>query len=89
MKKGEDGAQKKRVQRTEIKKIIIKIGVPVVAQQKQIQQGTMRLQIQSLASLCGLRIQHYLQLWCRSQMPLRSGVDVAVAVAQTGSSSSD
>ena len=32
------------------------IGVPVVAQQKQIQPGTMRLWVRSLASFSGLRI---------------------------------
>ena len=30
------------------------------------------MQIQSLASLSGLRIQHCLELWCKSQMRLRS-----------------
>ena len=45
-----------------------------MAQQKQIQLGTMRLQIQSLASLSGLRIWHCHDLWCRSQMWLGSGV---------------
>ena len=34
----------------------IEWGAPVVAQQKQIQLGTMRLQVQSLPSLSGLRI---------------------------------
>ena len=37
-------------------------GVPVVAQQKQIQLGTMRLWVPALASL---RIQHCGELWCR------------------------
>ena len=32
------------------------LGVPFVAQQKQIRLGTMGLQVQSLASLSGLRI---------------------------------
>ena len=41
------------------------LGVPVVAQQKQIQLGTMRLQVRALASLSGLRIQHCCELWCR------------------------
>ena len=35
-----------------------KLGVSVVAQWKQIRLGTMRLPVQSLASLSGLRI------WC-------------------------
>ena len=42
----------------------------------------MRLQVQSLALLSGLRIQHCCELWCRSQMKLRSGVAVAVALMQ-------
>ena len=54
------------------------LGVPVVAQQKQIQLGTMRLQVRSLALLSGLRIQHYHELWCRSQTWLGSRVAVAV-----------
>ena len=49
-----------------------RIGVPVMAQQKQIQLGAM-------ASLSGLRIQHCPELKCRSQMQLGSGVAVAVA----------
>ena len=53
-------------------------GVPVMAQQKQIQLGIMRLQIQSLASLSGLRIRRCHELWCRSQMWLKSGVAVVV-----------
>ena len=37
-----------------------------MAQQKQIQLGTMRLQVCSLASLSGLRIQHCRDtLWCQ------------------------
>ena len=42
-------------------------GVPIVAQWKQIQLITMGLQVRSLASLTGLRIQHCHELWCRSQ----------------------
>ena len=34
------------------------IGIPVVAQQKQIQLGTVRLQVRSLTLLSGLRLQH-------------------------------
>ena len=44
------------------------IGVPVVAQGKQSQLGTMRLWVRSLASLSGLRIQHCHELWYKSQM---------------------
>ena len=48
----------------------INIGVPIMVQQKQIQLGTMRLQVQSLASLSGLRIWRCCELWCGSQMQL-------------------
>ena len=41
------------------------LGVPVMAQQKQIQLGTMRLLVQFLASLSGLRIRHCHEVWCR------------------------
>ena len=38
--------------------------------------------VQSLAPLSGLRIQLYRELWCRLQMPLRSGRSgVAMSVA--------
>ena len=43
------------------------IGVSIVEQWKQIRLGTMRLQVQSLAVLSGLRIWHCPKLWCRSQ----------------------
>ena len=46
------------------------LGVPIVAQWKQIQLETMRLWVQSLASISGLRIQRCCELWCRSQMGL-------------------
>ena len=45
----------------------------------------MRTQVQSLALLSGLRIQRCHELWCRSQMWLRSDISVAVA----GSNSSN
>ena len=63
-------------------------GVPVVAQSKliRIQLGTMRLRVRSLASLSGLRIQHFYELWCRSQTWL--GSRTTVAVVQAGSWSS-
>ena len=35
------------------------------------------MQVRSLASLSGLRIQHCHELWCRSQMQLRSGIAMA------------
>ena len=53
-------------------------GVPVMAQWKWIQLGTMRLWVWSLASLSGLRIWHCCELWCRSQMWLRSGFAVVL-----------
>ena len=53
-------------------------GVPVVAQWKRIQLGTMRLPVRSLASLSGLRIWHCHELWCKSQMWLRSGIVMAL-----------
>ena len=40
-------------------------GVPVVAQWKRTELGTMRTQVRSLASLSGLRIRHCRELWCR------------------------
>ena len=43
-------------------KNIFPSGVPVLAQQKQIRLGTMRLRIQFPASLGGLRIQHCCEL---------------------------
>ena len=60
-------------------------GVPVMAQRKRIQLGTMRLQVQSLALFSGLRIWGCHELWYRSQTRPGSGV----AVAQAGGYSSD
>ena len=57
------------------------MGVPVMAQWKQIQLGNMRLQVWSLPLLSGLGIWHCCELWCRSQTWLGSGV----AVVQAGS----
>ena len=54
-------------------------GVPFEEQQKQIQLGTMRLWVRSLALLSGLRIWCCHELWCRSQMRCRSCIAVAVA----------
>ena len=64
-------------------------GVPIMVQQKWIccHYIAMRLQVWSLASLNGLRIQPCHELHCSSQMWLRS--DVAVAVAQASSYSCD
>ena len=53
-------------------------GVPVVAQWKQIQLGTVRLRDGSLALLSGLRIRHCCELWCRLKTRLGSGFAVAV-----------
>ena len=50
-----------------------------MAQQKQILLGTLRLWVQSLAPLSGLRIQHCCELWCGLQTRLGSCVAVAVA----------
>ena len=58
-----------------------------MALQKRIWLGTMKLWVQSLASLNGSRICHCCELWCRSQMLLRSGIAVAPELA--GSNSSD
>ena len=57
-----------------------KVGVPFVVEQKKIQLGTMRLRVQSLALLCGLRFWRCRELWCRLQTRLRSCIAVAVAV---------
>ena len=53
-------------------------GVPIVAQWKWIQLGTMTLRVRFLASLSGLRIWSCHELWCRSQMRLRSAIAVAL-----------
>ena len=58
-----------------------------MAQQKQTQLVSMRMRVQSLAPLSGLRIQHCRELWCRLQMWLGSGI--AVASAEASSYSSD
>ena len=55
------------------------LGVPIVAQLKQIQLRTMKSQVRSLASFGGLRIWCCCDLWCRSQTWLVSCVAVAVA----------
>ena len=47
-------------------------GVPVVAQQKRIQLGTMKFPVWSLALLSGLRIWRCCKLWYRLQMWLGS-----------------
>ena len=62
-------------------KIVIKklqIGVPTVAQRKLIQLVPMKMGVQSLALLSGLRIWHCHVMWWRLQTRLGSGVAVAV-----------
>ena len=54
-----------------------KLGVPVMAQGKQIWLVSMRAPVLTLALLSGLRIQRCHALWCRSQMRLGSGVAMA------------
>ena len=51
--------------------------VPFVAQWKHIWLVSMRMQVQSLTSINGLRIWCCSELWYRSQMQLRSGMAVA------------
>ena len=41
------------------------IGVVIMAQQKQIPLASMRMHVQSLALLSGLRTWHCRELWCR------------------------
>ena len=71
----------KKITEVEYRSIRSIQGVPVVAPQKRIRLGTMRLLVRSLASLSGLKIWCCCELWCRSQTQLRSGVAAAVAVA--------
>ena len=54
-------------------------GSSLVAQQKLIWLASFRMQVRSLAPLSGLRIRLCCELWCRSQMGLRSSVGVAMA----------
>ena len=49
-------------------------GVPIVAQQNQIQLVSMRIRVLSLALLTGWGIQCCLELWCMSKIWLRSCV---------------
>ena len=64
-----------------------RLGVPVVGQWKLIWLASMRMQVWPLASLSGLRIWHYRELWCTSQTLLRSCI--AVAVLEAGGYSSN
>ena len=76
---------KKEVINTQTKKTPRKPGVPVVAQRKWIWLVSMRMRVQSLALLSGLRTRCCHELWYRSQIWLRSGVAVAVALIKTPS----
>ena len=69
---------KKKRKKEEIRFENIFLGVPIAMQWKLIQLVTMRLQIQSLASLSGLRIWRCHELWYRSQRWLGSRIAVAV-----------
>ena len=62
------------------------LGVSIMAQRKRIGLGTMRLWVQSLALLSGLRIRRCHELWCRLQTLLGSCVAVALAQACGNSS---
>ena len=59
-----------------------------MVQRKRIRLATMRLRVQSLASIGGLKIWCCHELWCRSQTWLGSGVAVAVVQASSCSSNS-
>ena len=60
-------------------KTIEKLGVPIVAQQKQNQLVSMRMQVPSLVPVSGLRILSCPEPWCWWQTRFGSGVAVAVA----------
>lgn len=57
-------------------------GVPVVAQWRRIRLVTVRLWVQSLASLSGLGIRHCYELRCRLWTQLCSVLLAAVALIQ-------
>ena len=54
------------------------IGVPIMEQWKRLQLGPMRLRVQSLALLSGLRIKHCRELWCGLKTRLGSCIAVAL-----------
>ena len=55
-------------------------GVPMVGQwSMNLELGTMRLRVRSLALLSGLKIWCCRELWCRLQTQPGSGIAVAVA----------
>ena len=78
-----------KVQKKTVKKYGQALGGPIVAQWvKSLTSILLRMWIQSLASLSGLRILSCHKLLCRSQMLLRSCVAVAaVQVSSCGSNS--
>ena len=53
--------------------------VSIVAQRIRTQLVSVRIQVQSLASLSALQIQCCPKLWCRLQMQLGSHISIAVA----------
>ena len=61
-------------------------GEPRSSHRGSVVNEPMRLQVPSLVSLSGLRIQHCRELWCRTQMQFGSYVAVAVAKASGYSS---
>ena len=67
----------------------VNLGIPIVAHWKWIWLVTMRLCVPSLASLSGVRIQHCLELWCRSQILLGSHIAVVVVLAVSCTSDSN
>ena len=62
---------------------ITNIRVPTATQQKQIRLVSVRIWIQSLASLSGLRSWGCHKLWCKSQTWLGSRIAVAVVSASS------
>ena len=58
------------------------LGVPIMAQWKESRLASTRTQVWSLASISGLRILRYHELWCRSQLWLKSGVGCGCGVGQ-------
>ena len=70
--------EKKKSPQVTFWKVTVAEGAPVVSQQKQIQLVSMRMRVQSLASLSELRIRCCRELWCRLEMQLGSQVAVAL-----------
>ena len=64
------------------------LGVQVMAQRKWIWLTSMRTQVRSQASLSGLRLRCCYELWCRSQMRLKSSISVALVQDSVYSSDS-